>query len=539
MVTFLIQSIQYIKEDKAYNCNFKKVSDNKVVIDTGILKAETTVTFKITFNQEIAFVRNHDYKWIKNNETQICNWYSPKIVKLQDATYIQANITNGIWETSPKNKTVIFWHFNIENSKPFTQYVGKQNAKQIIQANFINKIENLELLITKENAVEFSRSKIPFSSIACFTDHCDFDTVENLKSQRRFFKKHEIKVTKGFFLNDFSNRPNASFTTDVKELEKWKDDGHELAYHSLSQSIKTEEESFNDFETFQPPFKDLPTWIDHGYQPYNFSLFKNFNKTESWFENLMATKSISTLWNYIDSGTATKDVINQINPKQFTLGKYWKGVKNFSLREKLAALLKSILFHYYNNENYVVAYKNAARYFKLTFLNKKIKYIFRLILSIIKLKLIIFKVLLTWKNTSKKVFPLAKYTPVIFKHKLFDKVFYIFQTLEMVDFKAALCKENIDSLIDEKGLFIAHTYFSVPLNYHKGKMFKTPLEIDEEVDENFSYLAQKIKEKQVWNPTLNELISYFKEIETIVFDIDNSNHIYVKYPNNIQTRIIN
>ena len=80
-----------------------------------------------------------------------------------------------------------------------------------------------------------SRSIKSFSAIACFTDHCDFDTLSNLQLQRTFFKEKDIKVTKGFFLNHFSKRQdNASYERDKMELDLWINDGHELCYHSLS-----------------------------------------------------------------------------------------------------------------------------------------------------------------------------------------------------------------------------------------------------------------------------------------------------------------
>lgn len=93
-------------------------------------------------------------------------------------------------------------------------------------------------------------------------------------------------------------------------MNKWLEDGHELCYHSLSQSIKSDEESFKDFENFQPPFSDIPTWIDHGYQPYNLSLYNKNNKTETYFLETMKGKGVHVLWNYIDSRNSNKWVLS-------------------------------------------------------------------------------------------------------------------------------------------------------------------------------------------------------------------------------------
>jgi hypothetical protein len=81
-------------------------------------------------------------------------------------------------------------------------------------------IENPTLLFSKIGALELSRSALPFLAIACFTDHCDFDTLANLKLQRQLFEQTIIKVTKGFFLDHFSKRgENASYKNEAKELD--------------------------------------------------------------------------------------------------------------------------------------------------------------------------------------------------------------------------------------------------------------------------------------------------------------------------------
>ena len=154
-----------------------------------------------------------------------------------------------------------------------------------------------------------------FSAIICFTDHCDFDTAENLKIQLYFFNENHIKITKGFFLNHFSKRAdNASYENESEILDLWRNSGHELCYHSLSQSIKSSEESLSEFLNFEPPFSDVNVWIDHGFQPYNFSFYKKFGIDDKLFEDKLINKNINVLWNYIDSGTATNGIINQLNP---------------------------------------------------------------------------------------------------------------------------------------------------------------------------------------------------------------------------------
>jgi hypothetical protein len=346
--------------------------------------------------------------------------------------------------------------------------------------------------------------------------------------QREFFKQNNIKVTKGFFLNHFSKRAdNAAVENDKEEFKKWIDDGHELAYHSLSQSIKTNEESIADFLNFTPPFDNLSTWIDHGYQPYNFSLYQNSSINEKLFSNTLKQKDISILWNYIDSGTSTNGVLNQLNTNDFTLASFYKGIKSLPIKDRMGILIKNIMFHYYADEKLILKYKATASHFKELVVQKNLKVFFKLISSFITLSIPLGRVLLFWNYHKNKSYKLAQYSPLLFKHTIADNDFYVFQTLEMIDFKTSLAPNNIEKLISESGVFIAHTYFSVPMSYHIGKMFKTANEIDEIVAKNFNNLGSKIANKKIWNPTIKQLVHFLSNFENTILDVDSDGTIIV------------
>lgn len=527
----MIQSITFIKPSENYTL---EVVDQgyKAVVDLSQINFLDCNSFdlKIVFSQPVSEFRDHDYIWKKCTKTYIANQFSPKIVKLQNGQIIQSNLTDGIWEINPKTPKVLLWRFNPEFAAPVTNYLGKENRKTISQAKQrFDFNESPALLFPKNEALELSRSKEPFAAIACFTDHCDFDTPENLEIQRSFFEKQGIKITKGFFLNHFSKREeNASFQNQKEELLKWHEDGHELCYHSLSQSIKSDSESFKDFDQFVPPLNDIKVWIDHGYQPYNFSLFKNNNLSENNYLQILQGKKISILWNYIDSGTATNGVLNQFNRMHFTLLSFLKGNKNLAWLKKTQLMVKNVIFHYYNEEDLILKYKNTASNFKKVFFQKKLKFVFSLVKDFFKLSVSIFAVFLFWNTNKNKPYKLAKYSPILFKHSIAENDFYIFQTLEMLDFKKSLSEQNIQSLISEKGAFIAHTYFSVPMEYHTGKLFSSATKIDQKVEERFSNLSDKIKNKDIWNPTLTELVEYWKGFERVVLDIDSNGSVFVK-----------
>jgi hypothetical protein len=517
------------------------VHENKLVIDCSkILKNTHSFNIVIEFNAKIVAFRNHDYTWQDIKRDRIANEFTSKIIKLDDGNFVQANINQGIWEVHKKDSHKLIWKFNPEYSKPITKYVGRIPRKRIYQANDkLVFIESPTLLFSKNGALEISRSAIPFVAIACFTDHCDFDTIQNLKLQRQFFAETKIKITKGFFMNHFSKRSdNASYQKDKAELNLWNADGHEMCYHSLSQSIKSNKESFLDFENFQPPYNSK-VWIDHGFQPYNFTLFDENNIDKGVYEKQLYSKKINTLWNYIDSGSATKGVINQLNNNQFTLNSFSIGIKNCSFKTRMAQLFKNIIFHYDNNERRIRNYMDSIMYTKNILHKRKFSSLFPLFKNVLPLLILVSKVVLFWKSEKNKPYKAAKYAPLLFKHSILEKEFYIFQTLEMVDFKRALHRQNVDLLIKESGIFIAHTYFSVNMKHYSGKLFQSEGEFDEEVVTNFKYLGLKIAENKIWNPTLSELISYFKTVDEAIISVDKNENLFVKNNSNIIFRTIN
>ncbi|WP_223033950.1 hypothetical protein [Hanstruepera marina] len=502
----------------------------QIIIDYDMTSSLSFFDLEIIFQYNIVKFRNYDYKWTEITGRCIANWYAPKIIQLANGKLVQANRNIGIWEINKKEPNKLLWRFNPENAQPLTRFKANSHDRQIKQTQTTYNFDKpLALLLPGRSALEVSRSKIPFSAILCFTDHCDFDTLKNLKQQRLFFKQHSIKTTKGFFLNHYSKRDdNAAMEYHANEYKAWIDDGHELAYHALSQSIKPNEEGFKDFENFTPPLDNINTWIDHGYQPYNVSCFENYNLSVEQYGRLLHDKNISILWNYSDSGTCIPGVINQINPSHFTLQAFLKGIKGLGVLESTRLWIKNLLTNNLDHSNYNRLYKDFANNLK----KRKWAKCFRSAFGISK---VIISTGLHYNSKKYKVNTLAKYTPLFFRHRIGKVEFYIFQTMEMVDFKQALNPRNINTLIEEKGICIAHTYFSVPLKHHKGRLIIDG-RIDSEVNKNFACISKKISEKKLWNPTVKELITYLAPLEYLEFDVTEEGGICLISENHFTAR---
>lgn len=488
-----------------------------------------TTIVKIEFSGQFSTVRNHDYRWIPAESGHVSPFLAPKILRMKTGEIIQASMAAGVWEL--KSKSALHWIFNHPDAAPLTVYTGHTHEREISAAR--TAMQRVPALLIAKNGVEFSRSPHDFKAVACFTDHCDFDTAESLAIQRKLFKDAGIRVTKGFFLNHFSKRAdNASWERDSAELSQWRSDGHELAYHALSQSIP-ESGAITTFRNFEPPMPDIPTYIDHGYLPYNFSLFRQNQITESTYAALLEEKNIAILWNYIDSGTTGHGVLNQMNRHQFSLKSFASATASFALKKKVSLLIRAIVFHHLGNRRIISAYKNVAGNVKRGGWGT---HFFKAVFEGFVLLKAFMRVLFRWKSESRKSFRLARFSPIVFRHILGDKNFTIFQTVEMTDFKASLSRENLDNLCAESGLFIAHTYFSVPFDYHHGRLIRNG-KPDAEVEANFKYLGSRVAEGKVWNPTLSELVSYLKGFEQAELDVENG-EILIKNSGGLHYRII-
>ena len=541
----MIKQIQLVFENEKITVPISIDTIFKTVISISENYFARSFDLEITFNHPIEKIRTHDYQWQGADADYIAIALAPKILKLANGFFVQSNSTKGVWEFNKKDKNKIVWKINPPDATVLTKHTALSQRKFSSHKHVgsilpIKKEELPALLFSKEAAIEFSRSKIPFSAVACFTDHCDFDTLENLKLQRKLLKKTGIIITKGFFAHHFSKRDDGvSWQNDAEELKKWQDDGHELAYHSLSQSIKSYERSATDFLNFKG-VDTVVTWIDHGYQPYNFSLIESTKiiGRNSYFEKLKS-ENITNIWNYIDSGTATTGVINQLNGSHFTLEAYWKGIRRISFLNKIQLFFKNGFYYYYDENSIIEKYKLVSQHLKNLFFDRRFKEILPLFKNSFSVLFPILKIIVFWNRHKNKIYRFSKYNAIVFPYIENGKRFNLFQTIDMLDLNNSLSPENIDLLINEKGLFIAHTYFSVPMKYHLGRMFLTEEKIDEKVAANFMYLGQKIANKEIWNPTLNELIVFLSHFEEVVLDVDANGHIIVVRNTNLPFRTVN
>jgi len=476
----------------------------------------------IEFTDEIVEWRNFNYRWVDCSEIRIANYYSPKLLKLSNGFKVAASVTTGAWYFDPKYKNHLIWVLTDRWLTPVIQF--DKNGKRLFQEPelLVENLPPLKLLFTKESVTEWSRSKYPFSAIVSFTDHCDFDSELLLAKQRQLFATKNIKVTKGLFFYHHSKREfNTSLEREKQEYDKWTEDGHELACHSLTQSFRqTENEWKKDVDSFLESDYNISTWIDHGYQPYNITMqYQNEISSDSWL-SMMEKRGIRYIWTYLDSGTSGKNTLNQIDHTRFTLGNKYSELSGLDFKERWMQFAR-YLFLFHSKERDTVAYRKVSGIIR----KKSVSLFIRNIGSVARVIFRAVNIFLSWSHIKDKPAQSAKYSPLIFDINS-ESTIRGFQTVEVSEFRDSFNHDSLSEFINDAGVCIAHTYFSVLLLHYKGRMFKDSSgTLNDGVEEAFSVLGKFIGKRKIWNPTLNELGDYFRKFEALEFILDDNNNV--------------
>lgn len=469
-----------------------------------------------------------DYTWKEPGFTKwIANYHSPKIVKLLSSHYLVAKNTLGCWEYQPEIQC-IRWYFYHPMLTP-TLVFDELDERKFLFSQFISKGTQIRSgwRWSKGKVEEWARTPHGFISTICFTDHSDFDTIENLKIQRKFFKERGIKTTKGFFLYNYTHKEENASLEDFhgcEELKKWESDGHELAYHALSQSYRGNQ-SDEEFEQFESPkgFSQIDTYIDHGFHPYNYTK-QTLGKWEPWYQKIQK-KGICRFWTYIDAGEGNVLNVNQINPLNFNwnsmkLSSRW--AKKNGLRRKKITEFRNFLM-YGVTESILRKAKVCAS--KLGSFKKgpSIKNLYAFLHAVIVLFLDVLKPS-SWnelKVKSEEIFSVNRFGSVFFlasNQKTTQLV--AFQTLAVRDYDLVFSSQALETFQMEKGLMIAHTYFAYTGGNHEGRLFENKnWEIRSLAKAGFDRISIGIKEGKIWNPTLRELQKFHKGFELLEYSI--------------------
>ncbi len=510
-------------------------SGNNIYIEINPLHSTVgcqQLSIEIQFKTAIRRWRNHNYRWVSLETECIANEYSPKILQLSDGSFVQAGQSTGCWEVQKDKDSTLQWHYHIPGLKPVFFF----DPHRVFYQPVLPICEPLKfsLLLTKKRPLEWSRSPIPFSAIFCITDHCDFDSLLLLKEQRKLLKEAGLRISKGIFLNHYSKRNwNAAYEKpeDKAEIQQWGQDGHEVFLHSLSQSIKSKQIARDDFDQFQVPENLLPvhTWVDHGYQPYNFTMQKSEKEQKEWLDQ-MSVKGLSVFWNYYDTFEDV-DAINQISAERFCPAYV------FRLKTKWSEKLR-LLLYYQSAEKNVFTYRKWAGSIKSFAAKPSLPHTGSLLRMTGAIIPVIIKQLAAWLLHPKRAIVYAKYAPLIFEYPGKPSV-QIFQTIAIKSYTHAFAEETLDDFVKNSGVCIAHTYLASMEQHHTGRLFTDESgQIEEETRLAWMRMGRYIRENQIWNPTIHELAAWMRKFSTISFSSNEAGDIIYLGPDEIPVRTI-
>jgi hypothetical protein len=469
---------------------------NKVQVEFIIKKGNYNyLVFNINLKSKPSFFRSFKYSWEKTDDIQISGPLSPKIIKFDDGTYLMANRYIGTWVYDPENPLILKWIIVSKETQPFFKYDDNGGREWLnVGIEFIEDI-SINVFETKE-PFELSFSKIPFKPVVIFTDHCDFDSDILLKKQREFFKEMGICISKGFFLKKHSHKGiwNSAFEGNEQEYKKWLNEGHELCYHSLSQSKIPNNGNEDLFNSFTNPFLEkIETWIDHGYQSYNLSKSNTDRIRKNRLEKLLQ-KGIKNIWNYNDVGEVV-DNMNQLDFRQITISRV------FSSKIRWIDKLR-IIYFFNSTENEIIVYRKLAELVKERKILNFAKYITTFLIGFNKLFL----------------------KPVDLKEKIKrSQVTFCTEVTGIIGFQTIVVKDWVNAfgipyarLKRESGIAVLHSYFSFLGKHHVNTLFTDELgNMNENVRNSFMKLKKDIVKSEIWNPTLHEFVLFINELETI------------------------
>ncbi len=502
-------------------------SDSTLDISLTLTKSQKLeyLVAEIELNEKPEYWRGSDYSWQKiETPFLVANYHSSKILKFSNGQYLVGTKTQGCWEWDSSTGK-LRWFLVHPDLNPTFKYNSDDIREWIIESQLEkDQVFEFGFYFGSGPIPEFARTPIGFIPTVTFTDHCDFDASQLLKSQREFFKSAGIKITKGFFLFTYSHRGDYAAMDQEgmeEEYQLWEHDGHELAYHGLSRSFR--ENSWEEFKNLASPagFKTVSTYIDHGFLEYNYSKTPN-SKSQAWFRN-MEEKGIELIWNYIDVVEANALSNNQLNPRI----------------SSIEAINKCADYHFKNNLPLDKSrdLKTWLAYGTTESLDKSIKNLsgfanrgtgnpIKFTDFLINLTRTIFYSLdpeIWWKNIFEigKPFSFNRFSPVVFKAvNQMNTNIYSFQSISVKDLETVFSRVSIDKLFRESGLMIAHTYFAFLGKNHPGRFFLDETGVlNPGPEQNLRNLGEEIRAGRIWNPTVNELTKFHLKLMYLTFTI--------------------
>jgi len=387
-------------------------------------------------------------------------------------------------------------------------------------------------------------SRYPRGAEAGFvlTDHCDYDTEARIRSflhggeDTRGWLGRGLKITKGVFSLSSTppDRPPAAsledpqYRTLVRELYE---DGSEIAPHALNESNNIHPRAFQmALDRFAREWNPA-TWIDHGSSfDYLYAMGGGEHPDYMLLRELKA-KGFSALWSYQDTPTNACRTLNLIAPAVSDLGPMASFmVRHFLRGEFLVGMhyLRSIVHRYLSHPRWIVLKVMMATFRNILLKWQRTKRV-KLVDIRTSLSAVYRSFVRTWVKkeapsdepyTLHELMHLAaalypeRGVPL---HQCTPDDMMLFTTNEITHTSDAYTKAQLESLIEERGLHIGHSYILNQLPYIAG-IFQpgtTPPRLRWEWTSFLDLLEAAVRSGKLWNPTARDLVNWVRNIQSV------------------------
>jgi hypothetical protein len=271
-------------------------------------------------------------------------------------------------------------------------------------------------------------------------------------------------------------------------------------------------------------------YIDHATHPYNYTKAPD---PGAWCEDIWS-KGVNLIWNYIDGSDGNIFTLNQLNAKGFSARKIMESfriMQKEGYRRSRKDNLRNLLLYFVDERLSSLSIKLKV-YPKRLITERDFSYIpaiARVLFTVFFQYLLNPGFYFKFVRNYSKPFSHARFSPVIFKGiNQSDSNVRVMQTVAVRDFDITFSDKAINMFIDEKGVCIAHTYFATMRSYHIGRLFENSNYLFRKpAVDAFINIAELIKAKKIWNPSISELSDYFTHLENLKYKIDEKGNIVI------------
>jgi hypothetical protein len=386
------------------------------------------------------------------------------------------------------------------------------------------------------------------------TDHCDFDTEDKLRlflygNNNDGWLNKDLKITKGVFTlssrsKDFNKNDSLEDEGYLSLINELHADGSEIVPHALKSKGQLSKNDFQKaIEKICTLFKPA-TWIDHGsYLKYCYSQGGKINPDYKLVDTLKKYH-YSSLWSFHDVNTDAINTLNIFSHKVFSNRPVWNKFYKYLFTGKFmiaAHHFRSIIHRNYQRNAFSDFMVYSMAQAKGSFIKWKTdkKKVFNEMGSF-------FRSLGKFSKTRiTEVLPysnedLLKYSEPVFLEERRPLAQYkegdllMFSTFETTHVQDIYNKKALDTLIEEYGLHIGHTYILNDLPYLSGIFTKEKgqLRLSNKWIKFTEDLSKYVQEGKIWNPNMGEFIKRLKSLVNIEFRWISTRNFFIENKNN-------